>query len=132
MAGLLDKTSGVMEICCDKNGRAYLGMSTGIGVAVRSAKSKLRNNIFHNKQLQADYHELGEDEISFLHHLPEKGETLPELFDRIKKDILRDEFLLYNEIEVVETENVSSMFHDLSEANKDKTVSFMRDLLREQ
>ena len=76
MAGKFDKVSGVFEIYCLSTGLSYLGKSNSVGVALRSAKSKLRNNKFHNKSLQTEFNELGTESYEFNIYVDEAGDGL--------------------------------------------------------
>lgn len=102
MARKDEKEAGVYGILNKKTGYSYVGKSNGLGAIIRSAKSKLKKGIFHNKSLQEEYAECGIDEYTFDKHLPKKGESLGELLLRIEKELLDDEFMLHNRIEVVQ------------------------------
>ena len=66
MAGKYDKLEGVFLIQNKRNKMIYVGKSTKVGVAIRSAKSKLNKGKFHNHKLQIDYNKFGFDGFHFL------------------------------------------------------------------
>lgn len=119
MAGKNDKVSGVYEIYCESTGFAYLGKSTGVGVAVRSAKSKLKNNKFHNKSLQKEYNEMGASSYVFDVHLTDDEFSLPDLLSRITDEIVEDGIILHNDIDVIEGENIFETIDRLNDNQKE-------------
>ena len=128
MAGKNDKVSGVYEIYCESTGFAYLGKSTGVGVAVRSAKSKLKNNKFHNKSLQKEYNELGASSYIFDFHLMENETSLSDLLSRITDEIIEDGIILHNDIDVIDTENIFDTIDRLNDNEKESVGRLIKGL----
>ena len=131
MAAINDTKAGIFEICCDKTGLAYLGVSKGVGVALRSAKSKLSHNKFHNYSLQSEYNRLSVHDYSFDTHLLKDGEVISELLERIKKELSLEDWSLHNDIEIIEAP-VGEFFDELTPKNKELVVSHIKKLLNEQ
>ena len=107
MAGLNDKKSGVFVIECTTTNRVYIGKSTGVGVAARSAKSKLSHGKFHNKLTQLDYNKYPSSFEFWEPDLLDAEEnidvdSLTKLLDKIQKLELSDGKLIYNDIEIIE------------------------------
>lgn len=123
MAGKLDKVEGVFIIISDKTNKAYIGKSSGVGGAIRSAKSKLKKGNFHNKSLQLDFdkygwskNEFGDDMKFFIEtHLVEEGELLGDTFMRIRDELLEDQYLVYNDIEYVGLKGEKEIVNALEE-----------------
>jgi len=126
MAGKLDKVEGVFVIICDKTNKAYIGKSSGVGGAIRSAKSKLKKGNFHNKNLQIDLDKYGwsekledgvaTDGLFYVEtHLVEEGELLGDTLIRIKNELLEDNFIPYNDIEYVGLKGEKEVVNALEE-----------------
>lgn len=104
MAGKLDRESGVFTIVCESQKMVYVGKSTGVGVAIRSAKSKLKKGAFHNSNLQDQYN-LSPNTIVFgkaeLLSKEEDDMTLIELADLVRGEWIDSGFIPYNDLEII-------------------------------
>tara|TARA_R110000737_G_scaffold73927_1_gene102934 strand:+ start:180 stop:632 length:453 start_codon:yes stop_codon:yes gene_type:complete len=116
MAGKNDKLEGVYAIYIEEKKMVYIGKSKGVGVAERSAKSKLKYGTFHNTLLQEDSAKSGKGKTTFGVYVKEDGETLRELFDEIKSQFIEDGFLIYNDTTFIDKEVIieTNPFEDLS------------------
>jgi hypothetical protein len=107
MASKLDYTDGVFVFTCSSPKRAYVGKSTGVGAAKRSTKSKLKKDKFHNKEMQKDYNEFPDNfdlvgEVFILEGNKWGCNTLAELADEVRWEYIDKDYLLWNDIHVVE------------------------------
>ena len=104
MAGKNDKSSGVFTIICEDTQMVYVGKSTGVGVAKRSAKSKLKKGAFHNKALQDQYN-LSPMSLRYgdLDLLEEEDEdfTLTEYLETIRNEWIDEGYIPYNDLEII-------------------------------
>ena len=103
MPSKTDKMDGVFAIECKIKNKVYIGKSNGVGVAKRSAKSKLKKGTFHNKETQLDFNKYPSSfEFCKVILLEEEDEkNLTELLEAIKKEYLGDGFIPYNDIEII-------------------------------
>lgn len=139
MPSKLDKMEGVFIITCEHDesksgddlGMAYVGKSKGVGAAIRSAKSKLRKGIFHNKAVQEDFNVYGmyhkdtnEDGVYFEEaYLVEDGETLGDLFFKKKDEIMEQGYLLYQDVEFIKVKPEKEIINALEELlGRDYTI----------
>jgi hypothetical protein len=107
MAGKNDKSAGVFVISCSFPKRVYIGKSKSVGMALRSAKSKLGKGKFHNKEMQLQYDKTPN---SFTFHdldLLDSEENedikgIAKLFEIVKDEWLKEGYMAYNDITVVE------------------------------
>lgn len=126
MAGKLDKVSGVFILYMDQDDckYAYLGKSSGVGVAKRSATSKLRKNKFHNNDFQDDFRRFGGQE--FLYEeivLCKENEDIRETYDRTRDELLDDGWILYNDVEIIHDTEV------ITESELSHLTSYERDFV---
>lgn len=56
-----DRRMGIYQIKCTKNGTAYIGSTVDIYERYSHHRWSLRKGIHHNKQIQKDYNEYGDD-----------------------------------------------------------------------
>lgn len=115
MAGKYDKESGIFLIENTISRFIYIGKSTGVGVAIRSAKSKLKNGVFHNKVILR----AGESVDSLVFKEPildEHNVGLRNIFSRTKDKYLNAGWLIANDIEVV---NFEEPLEDLTDLQLD-------------
>lgn len=103
MAGKHDKSKGIFIIKDNEEKRAYVGKSSSVGTAIRSAKSKLKKRKFHNDSLQSDWIEFDGKGFEFLEPiLISDDEDLKIAHQRIRGEYIKDGFLLHNDIEYVD------------------------------
>lgn len=88
MARKDEKQKGVYAILNVDTKLAYVGKSNGIGAIMRSVKSKLKNGSFHNRSLQQEYSEFGEDMYDWEKYFPNEGESLAECLDRVRLELM--------------------------------------------
>jgi hypothetical protein len=107
MAAKADYLEGIFVFTCSSPKRAYVGKSKGVGVAKRVAKSKLKKGNFHNQEAQKDFDENPENfdlvgQMFLLDGNPYDCQTLSELADEIRWKYIEKNYLLWNDIQVVE------------------------------
>ena len=112
VAGKHDKTKGVFVIEHPFSGFVYIGKSTGVGVAIRSAKSKLKKGKFHNKNIYSSKIDLSDVDIP-PPYLDISNEGLDVLYDEVKEKYLDCGWLIANDTEVVDFEEPLDDLTDL-------------------
>ena len=96
MASKNDKLSGIYIIEDEKSKFVYVGKSTGVGVALRSAKSKLNKGIHHNKRMQDTY---SEDSSKFKFYVEGiKGDLEEGVEDKMDEFLSMDDWGLWNKV----------------------------------
>ena len=119
------KQEGVFEFCNEETEVIYFGRSTSLDSIIRTTKSKLKKNKFHNKSLQMEYNKHGLSAYDIEKHFPEKGETVLDLLLRLEESSLRDNWKLHNKLDVLE---VSS--GEIDKYGVDDLSGFERDFIK--
>lgn len=107
MAAKADYLEGIFVFTCSSPKRAYVGKSKGVGVAKRVTKCKLKRGNFHNQEMQKDFNENPDNfdlvgKMYFLKNNEYGCNTLAELADEVRMDYIDENYLLWNDIQVVE------------------------------
>ena len=97
-----EKIAGVFEVFNEKTKHVYFGRSRDLDAILRTVKSKLRKDKFHNKSLQDEFNEYGTDCYTFDKHIPEKDESCLDLLLWLEKEALGKDEVLHNKIDVIE------------------------------
>lgn len=99
-----EKVAGVFEVFNEKTKHVYFGRSKDLDAILRTVKSKLRNNKFHNKSLQDEFNEYEIGCYRFYKHTPEKGRDILDLILDLEEDALEDNKKLHNKADILELE----------------------------
>lgn len=134
MAAKADYLEGVFVYTCSSPKKVYIGKSTGVGVAKRSTKSKLKKGVLHNIEMQNDYNNNPDNfdlvgETILLDGNKYGSATLSELIDEVRFDYIESGYKMYNDIKVVErTIDVEKDKYGLDEIGQQE-LSIVLDLV---
>ena len=120
MAAKADKMKGIYFIKNLNTRKAYVGKSGGVGVALRSAKSKLKKGTHHNKEMQKEFF-LNDGKFVFQHMVLDgvADNKLQLEMETVMDDFLADGYLLYNDIITFDLEGEpEDILENLSESEK--------------
>ena len=95
--------AGVFEFCSRVTGYIYFGRSKSLDSIIRTTKSKLRKNRFHNKSLQDECNEHGIESYDITKHVPKNEQSVLDLLLELEQESLDNEWYLHNKLDVVKT-----------------------------
>lgn len=128
MPSKFDKMSGVFLLENKRRKYVYIGQSSGVGVALRLAKSKLNKGKFHNKEAQTDYIK-NKDDFNFGKVVLDTSDkkTLDDKANEYMREYLSSGWIIYNDVaSFYEEESVAEMIEQLDV----ETVFIMEQLVK--